>query len=356
MAPIRVAILGQGRSGRDIHAFSLQKLPELYQIVAVVDDLPMRRERAEQELGCVAYADAHELFKRDDIDLVVNALPSAMHVPVTLEFLQHGFNVLCEKPLARRAHEVDTLIEAAKAAGKTLAIFQQSRFSPAFQQVKRVLDSGVLGRVVRFSIAYNGFARRWDWQTLKAMNGGNLLNTGPHPVDQALQIFGTDVMPKVWCHMDQANTAGDAEDYVKLILQGEGRPIVDVEISSCEAYPQFTYHVQATNGGLTGNLTHLTWRYFRPEEATLQTLVTTPLAKADGTPAYCGEELKWYEESWDIDPEQGRDLFLTMAHAYYRMLYAALTEGAPLTVTPEQVRQQIAVMEECFRQNPRFAI
>lgn len=355
MGKIKVAIIGQGRSGRDIHAFSLRQMPDKYQIVAVADALEERRIRAEKEFGCETYADYYELFKRDDLDLIVNAMPSQLHVPVTLEILNNGFNALCEKPLARRVEEVDRLIEASKKSGKELAIFQQSRFSPSFQKMRSVIDSGRLGRIVQVSISYNGFARRWDWQTLQEKNGGNLLNTGPHPVDQALQLFGTHTMPQVMCRMDQANTYGDAEDYVKLILHGEGRPTIDVEISSCCAYPGFTYHVQGTNGGLKGSTTHLEWKYIKLEEAPKQNLISDPLSRADGTPSYCGEELKWYEESWDIPEQIGKDVFLTMADSFYTMLYATLTNGEPLKVTPLEVRQQIAVMEECFRQNPSFA-
>ena len=89
--------------------------------------------------------------------------------------------------------------------------------------MQKVIRSGVLGRIVQISISFSGFARRWDWQTLQDCNGGNLLNTGPHPLDQALALFG-EGMPKVACYMDRANTWGDAEDYVKLILSGEGHP------------------------------------------------------------------------------------------------------------------------------------
>lgn len=356
MKRLKVAILGQGRSGKDIHAYSLAQMTHQYEIVAVVDGLAERRDRAERDFGCRAYADYHELFDRDDIDLVVNALPSSFHVPISLEFLNQGFNVLCEKPLARRTLDVDQLMEAVSKSGRTLAVFQQSRFSPAFVKMREIMNSGILGRIVQVNISYNGFSRRWDWQTLKAMNGGNLLNTGPHPVDQALQVFGADVMPNVLCRMDQANSFGDAEDYVKIILHGEGRPMVDVEISSCEAYPMFTYHVQATQGGLTGSTTHLKWRYFRPEESGEQMLTKAPLQHADGSPAYCSEQLTWYDEEWHVDDAQGKDLFLTMARAYYGSLYDALVHGKPMQVTVQDVRQQIAVMEECFRQNPRFDV
>ncbi|HOJ09848.1 MAG TPA: Gfo/Idh/MocA family oxidoreductase [Clostridiales bacterium] len=350
-SPIRVGIIGQGRSGYAIHCAHLKTVPEQFKIAAVVDPIEDRRKRAEKEFGCDTYADYRELLKRDDIDLIVNSTPSYLHVPVTLDILNAGFNVLCEKPLARRVEDVDTLIATAKKSGKVFAIYQQSRFAPYFRQVKKVIDSGVLGRIAQISIAFNGFARRWDWQCVQKFNGGNLLNTGPHPLDQALQLFGTDIMPEVFCVMDRCNTFGDAEDYVKLILKGEGRPLIDLEISSCCAYPSFTYNVQGTRGGLKGTMTHIDWKYFKEEEAPEQHLIMEPLNTPEGKPAYCGENLKWYEESWDI-PEEEKNLFSTISSKFYNMLYSTLTTGAPLEVTPEQVRQQIAVIEECHRQNP----
>ncbi|NLN18065.1 MAG: Gfo/Idh/MocA family oxidoreductase [Firmicutes bacterium] len=351
MKQLKVCILGQGRSGRNIHGRYLLTDKDRYKIVAVVDPLEERRQRAAKEYGCDVYSDYRDILDRKDLDLVINATPSNLHVPITLDLLNHGFNVLCEKPLARTVEEVDRLIEASQKAGRLLAIFQQSRYAPYFQQVRKVIDSGVLGRIIQISIAFNGFARRWDWQTVQANYAGSLLNTGPHPVDQALQLFGTDVMPKVICFMDRVNTFGDAEDYVKLILHGEGRPIIDLEISSCCAYPSFTYNVQGQYGGLKGTMKEMQWKYYRPEEAPEQQLITTPLSSEDGNPAYCSEKLKWYEESWTV-PEEQKDLFSTISGGFYNMLYKVLTEGAPLEITPQQVRQQIAVIEECHRQNP----
>lgn len=356
MSQISVAILGQGRSGYSIHGQSLSKMTDKYKIVAVMDDLAERRRRAEQEYHCSSYDDYRDLFQRKDIDLIVNALPSYLHVPVTLEFLNAGYHVLSEKPVARFASEVDSLIEASKKSGRTLAIYQQSRFSPAFVQMRKIIASGVLGRIVQVSISFSGFARRWDWQTLKSMNGGSLLNTGPHPVDQALQLFGTDQMPAVFCRMDSVNSYGDAEDYVKLVLYGEGRPTIDVEISSCSAYPLFTYQVQGEHGGLTGNTSHLEWKYFDPSQSQEHQLTTTPLQNDDGSPAYCSEDLVWKQEEWNVSDALSSDPFSSMSEVFYNMLYDTLTKGVPLQVTPQEVRQQIAVMEECYRQNPRFSM
>jgi predicted dehydrogenase len=342
---IRVGIIGQGRSGYDIHAKHLAT-DKKYKIVAVAEPLADRRAQAEQEFGAATYADYREMIRRDDLDLVVNSTPSHLHVPVSLDILASGHNVLCEKPLARRAAEVDKLIAASKKAGKLLAIFQQSRFAPYFEQVKKVIDSGVLGRVVMIKAAFNGFGRRWDWQTLQEYNGGNLLNTGPHPLDQALQLFGP-TMPKVTCLMDRALTFGDAEDHVKLLLSGEGRPTIDFEISSCCPYPLYTYQVYGTRGGLTGNTSEMKWKYYDLRRAPKRQLIREPLPNRQ----YCSETLKWTEKTWTT-PKNKSNLFSYMSGQFYAHLYKTLTEGAPLVITPEQVRQQIAVIEECHRQNP----
>lgn len=352
MPVLRVAILGQGRSGRDIHGAHLSKDTERYRIVAIVDPLEERRARAQSEYGCDTYADPAPLLKRSDLDLVVNAAPSRFHVPLTLQFLEAGFNVLCEKPLASRAADVDRLIAASEGSGKLLAIFQQSRYSPAFLQLRKVIDSGVLGDIVQVSIAYSGFSRRYDWQTLTSEMGGNLLNTGPHPLDQALQLFGTDATPRVTCFMRRTTTLGDADDHVVLILSGEGRPLLHLEISSCCKYPGSTYNVYGTRGGLSGDTRRLEWQYYDPAAAPPLQLITAPIHKPDGTPAYCSDSLEWQREEWTSP--QGQGLFETMSGTFYSMLYRTLTEGAPLEITPQQVRRQIAVVEEAQRQNPHI--
>lgn len=352
MKKIRVAILGQGRSGRDIHGAYLSKDADRFQIVAVVDPLVERRTRAASEYGCSTYADYKELLGRDDIDIVVNASPSKFHVPISLDLLQHGLNVLSEKPLASKVSDVDRLIKASEKSGKLLAIFQQSRFAPYFQKIREVIASGDLGEIVQICVEFNGFSRRYDWQTLTSEMGGNLLNTGPHPLDQALQLFGNDTMPSIYCLMQNSISYGTAEDHVLLILSGDKRPIIRLEISSCCRFPSFTYNVYGTHGGLKGNTQHLEWEYYNAATAKELQLTTTPLVSAEGTPAYCSDSLEWIKAEWDASNDRG--LFDGMSHAFYSMLYNTLTEGAALEITPQQVRQQIAVIEECQRQNPHI--
>ncbi len=349
MKKIRVGIIGQGRSGHDIHSVSLErpKLKERFELAAVADRIPERcSESCANHPGCRAYTDYRELLKDSSLDLIVNATQSPDHVGISIEALEAGHAVLSEKPLARHVADVDRVLDAAKRTGQFFAIFQQSRFAPAFRKVREVMNSGILGRIVMVKMAFNGFARRWDWQTLQEMCAGNLLNTGPHPLDQALQLMG-DVDPEqIVCVMDRANTFGDAEDHVKLLMTRKGYPTIDLEISSCSMFNPYVYSVYGTHGCLTGDHNNLQWRYFLPEEAPIQHLIRTPM---EGR-AYCSETLTFYNGTW-ASSEEGA-AFNSRTEKFYLNLYEALVHGAPLEVTPAQVRRQIMVIEECHRQNP----
>jgi len=165
--------------------------------------------------------------------------------------------------------------------------------------------------------------------------------------------------------MDRANTWGNAEDHVKLILSGKGHPLIDIEISSCCAYPSSTYNIYGTRGGMKATAGNIAaWKFFKLNEAPQQKLITAPLCKPDGLPDYCGETLNWHEEKWPATADSnaaGKAGYspataanVNMTAVFYAMLYKTLAAGAPLEITPEQVRRQIAVIEECRRQNPQI--
>jgi predicted dehydrogenase len=232
-------------------------------------------------------------------------------------------------------------------------VFQQSRFANYFLKVKEVIASGVLGRIVHVGIQFNGFARRWDWQCCLDFNGGNLANTGPHPVDQALNILDAyDKELEIFCKMDRCNTFGNAEDYVKLIVTAPDRPLIDLDITSCDAYPSYTYKVEGTNGTLKGSMAHIDWKYFKPEEAPEQKLIRTPLYVDEAQmPAYCGEKLTWYEESWDGDPQAP---FIAAVQTYYDQIYELLLNGREHDIKLFQVRQQLDLIRKCHEMNPQI--
>ena len=357
MKRIRVGIIGQGRSGRNIHRhlFETQEpLRQRYEVVAVADPSPERRklDGITPSPKFKEYDDYRKMIEDPDIDLFINASRSPDHIPISIELLKHGCNVISEKPLGRHVADVEKLEKAIRKSGKFFAVFQQTRFRPLFRKTFDVIKSGVLGRIVMVKIEYNGFSRRWDWQTIQDMCAGELLNTGPHPLDLALQFYGDgEADPEqIFCKMDRANSFGDAEDHVKLLLAGKGHPTIDLEVSRCCMFPENTFNVYGTCGGLKANRGDISWRYFKPEETPDQKLVCEPLEGPGRMPVYCSEKLNFYEGTWKA-PESALG-FDDWGTKYYLNIYEAFTKGAPLVVPLAHVKRQIRVIEECHRQNP----
>ena len=349
MSTINVAIIGQGRSGRDIHgAYFRSDRNTHFKVVAVVDALEERRIRAKEEYGCDVYASYQELFDRKDIDLVINSTFSYLHAPVSIDLLEHGFNVICEKPFAKTYEDGCRVVKAAKKNGKMLNVFQQSRLAPYYREIRRILDSGMLGEIAQINIRFNGFARRWDWQTSKAYAGGGVRNTGPHPLDQAMDLLGFPENVNVFSKLGRYNVSGDADDYAKIILTVPGKPLIDVEISSCDAYSPYTYKVMAKNGSLRATMKQIEYKYFIPENEPPRPLVMEPLFTENRTPAYCSEKLTWHEETVEVT---GNAFDIAVSN-YYNMIYLALAENRPMEITPEQVLTQLKVIDLIHAQNP----
>ncbi len=344
---IQVAILGQGRSGYGIHVRWLREAREQYRIVAVADLLPERHE-AVAEQGARAYGDYQELLSDKELkaDLVVNALPSHLHAAGTIAALKAGYHVLSEKPFALTLKDFDAMVDTAKHHERHLLAFQNSRFQPAFQKIIAVLASGKLGTLVHARIKYSGFARRWDWQASQRHAGGNLNNTAPHPLDQAIVLFG-DRTPQVFSRLTCHNPFGDAEDFAAVSLYGENAPLIEVIVSSFMAYPQGEiYNLSCTRGGLTGDFQNLKWRYFDPAKAPTH----KPASGWSDQRAYNGESLPWVEESWANNSTA--DNFQQISQGIYDDAYNVLVRGTSSQVKLEQVRRQIAVIQQCHEQNP----
>jgi scyllo-inositol 2-dehydrogenase (NADP+) len=342
-APIKVGIAGLGRAGWGIHAEALSGLTDAFAIVAVCDPDLSRQTEAQDRFGCRAYADYAEMVGDAEVELAIVATPSHLHAHDTIRALRAGKHVLVEKPMAKSLTEVDEMIAAANKAGRILTINQNYRYAADFLKVKEIIETGVLGRVVQMRMAVHQFSRRWDWQTLKEFGGGILNNHGAHVVDWALLLID-DPAPRVFCHMEATPLyAGDADSHVKVILLPKGGPLIDIELTHACAYPQARCLVMGTQGSLTSDRTSVKWKYFLPEEAPPLELDTTPTPDR----GYNREDLLWHEESCALTSDFGQEM-----RQLYRDLHAAIRGSAPLAITPQSVRRQMAILEQCRELSP----
>ena len=358
MGKIKTAIIGYGRSGRNIHTNLLKQLPDLFELVTYVDGDADRREMIKREMNLPVHADVSALYGQK-IDLAVNSSFSKDHVRISRDLLEHGINVLCEKPVAKDAADFQTVLDTAKKTGKKFYAFQQYRFSPGFVKIREILASGVLGRMVAMNIQCDGFDRRWDWQTVHEWAAGVLLNKGPHYLDWALCLMGFPADVEVFASFDRANYPASGEDYAKLILRAPNAPTADLQFSACNAYAADDFHIHCTRGTLRGNETSLKWKYYKPDEAPPIKLDTSPIKNEKGEPVYCREKLNFYEEEWKVNPGDQTPQqyqFNEKGLTYYRKLYSNLINGEDFPVKNEQVLLQMKVIGEAHAQNRKLFV
>ena len=352
MKKLRVAIIGQGRSGRDIHgAFFKSEENKKFEVAYVVEKSEKRRSIAAKEYdGCTVLSDYTELYGKKDIDLVVNASFSQMHYPITKDLLSHGFNVLCEKPFGRTTYECMDLINTAKKNGVVVTAFQQSLAAPDFEMMKNLINTGKIGDILQINIRYQGFARRWDWQTLQSFCAGSVYNTGPHPIGQALCLLGWDDRAYVaYSSLATAITSGDAEDFAKIIITAPCKPFVDIEITSTDAYNDgYHFKVIGKKGSIKIVGSEYAMKYIDEEKIAPRELIRKPLENQDGEPVYCGEKLELTEETGEFSGSA----FDSAVKRFYDMMYDVLTENKPLKITPEMAMKVVGIIEKCHADNP----
>jgi len=340
---IGVGITGLGRSGWGIHADALADLAEQFAVAAVCDPNPARQQEARERFDCPAYTDYADLVADDEVELVVVATPSQLHLGDTTLALRAGKHVLVEKPMGKDLAEVDEMIAVANEAKRILTVHQNYRYAADFIKIREIIDSGVLGRIIQINIAVHQFQRRWDWQTLKRYGGGILNNHGAHAVDWALLLID-DPDPEVFCHMEATPLyAGDADSHVKLVLRPKNGPLVDIELTHACAYPQARWLVMGTQGSLASDRETVHWKYFDPAEVPPLVLDTQPTQDR----SYNREELPWHEETCELDADFGSGV-----RQLYHDLYATVRQGAPLAITPQSVRRQVAILEKCRELSP----
>jgi len=331
--PISTCVVGLGRIGWSHHAKLMSQHPG-FEIVACVDPLKDRREEAEATYKCATYARLGDFLKTDLAELVVVCTRSADHAPHTVAALKSGRHVLVEKPMAMSTKEADQMIRTARRAKKVLTVHQSNRHAGMPRFIQEILDSKILGEVFFMRLTGHSFFRRNDWQMLKKFGGGYLNNNGSHSVDFCIQLLGSPVKD-VWGDLKHTVTAGDADDWMKVILRGKNGRVIEVEQSYACAFPQPTWLVCGTCGTMEVRGKEAKIKYFDPKK--VKPIKVDPRA-AQGRRYGNEDVLPWKEKTLEVKPK-GK------APNFYDNLYDAVRKRKKLLITPESVREQIRVLD-----------
>lgn len=191
MKDIRFAIIGCGRIAQR-HAKHIQDMGHL---VATCDIIEERANDLASRTGATAYRLVKDMLQNEkNIDVVAICTPNGLHAEHSIQSLDAGFHVLCEKPMAISVHDCGDMIKAAERNNKRLFAIKQNRFNPPVAAVKKALDDGKFGKI--FSVQLSCFWNRNEeyyensWKGTADLDGGTLFTQFSHFIDLLYWMIG----------------------------------------------------------------------------------------------------------------------------------------------------------------------
>lgn len=189
---IRLALIGLGKMGLS-HLAMFRPHPDV-EVVAICDTVSYVLDTLSKYTGVKTYTDYRAMLAEERLDAVVVSTPSKTHAEVVQAALDRGLHVFCEKPFSLDPADGIRLAELAERKGLVTQVGYHYRFVGAFQEVKRLLDGGAIGKVHHVRVeAYGPVVLRTKtatWRTAKSEGGGCLYDYACHALDLLNYVVG----------------------------------------------------------------------------------------------------------------------------------------------------------------------
>ncbi len=331
--PLVIGLLGFGAIGAE-HARAADALPGLH--LGTVCDRSDERLSTARSLfpGVTTTADPDDLLDDAGIDVIVVSTPPDSHAAWAERVMNAGKHVIVEKPFALTVDEADQVLATAQRTGRRAVVYQNRRFDPDFLTIASLVDGGSLGEVFHLESFIGGYGHPCNyWHSDESVSGGALYDWGSHLIDQILSLHPGPI-DHVTCieHKRKWHDVTNADHTSMSVRFRDGSEAVFVH-SDLAAALKPRWYLLGTEGAVTS-----TWRH----EAVIQrsaigTLDEDVLAVTDSPP-----ELTF------VDPLGSQTVLRQVSperHAFHRQFVDDVRYGWPMTVTAEQSRRVVAVME-----------
>ena len=254
---LNMGIIGMGKMG-EFHASWMTPENQM-RLVAICEKNDKRVAELKKKYDVSIYKDAEEFMNIPELDFVVVVTTNEVHEALSVMALEHGKNVIVEKPMSLTYASTLRMVEAAEKNDKHLFVHQSSRWDRDFLLLKDVINSGLLGEILLIqskvmlcdegwpSWGIEGMANPWR---IKAQYGGGMLfDWGPHLVDQLLLLTGQDPIG-VYGVLQKGVWSTEVDDYFFSVLKFENDVICQIEAGNNARLPTPRWYVTGTKGTL----------------------------------------------------------------------------------------------------------
>ena len=214
---IKVAVIGCGTIANSAHIPAYMASP-IAEIKYFCDIIPERADKAVEKYGCgKAVYDYREILDDPELDAVSVCTHNDMHSVISIDFMRHGKDVLCEKPAARILSEALEMEKVSYETGRILSIGVCNRYANSVNHIRKLIADGELGEVYHVYASFRAYRSipglGGDFTTKASSGGGALIDWGVHYIDLILYCLGD---PKVLTASGEAfcKLGKDMKNYV----------------------------------------------------------------------------------------------------------------------------------------------
>ena len=249
---INIGIIGCGKIAQVRHIPEYAENPDV-KLAAFFSPNRARAQEQADKYGGMAYDTAEELLANPEIDAVSVCAANYAHAELSMQALNAGKHVLCEKPMATTLADCEAMVECAKKNGKFLMIGHNQRLAKAHMEAKRLIDEGLIGDIITFRTSFgHGGPETWSispgknvwFFDKKKAAMGVMADLGVHKTDLIQYLTGQRVV---------RTTAR----LVTLDKRGEDGELIGVDDNAVCIYEM--------SGGAFGTMT-ASWTYYGAED------------------------------------------------------------------------------------------
>ncbi len=184
------AVIGTGYIGVQ----HLEALKAIVSEVIVCNVDAVLGKATADKYGCKFYSDYEEMFEKEKLDFISICVPTHLHSKIALCALDHGINVLCEKPFTLTLEEAHKVTESAEKKNLTLMVAHCVRFSKEYEFLKRCIDDKTYGSLISLELHRNGPTPGWstgNWLFDIEKSGGVTRDAHIHDTDIVQFLLGS---------------------------------------------------------------------------------------------------------------------------------------------------------------------